>query len=75
MSDVINTIESSDEVKGIQESLLTVLDTKFKNLPQNINQIINSQNNAITLKEWLMRITTSSNIEEVQNIITTKENG
>lgn len=62
------------EIKGIQESLLTVLDVKFQEYPNNITSIINSQNNVITLKGWLTRITSTNTIDEVTDILSTKTN-
>lgn len=63
------------EIKGIQESLLTILDTKFQNFPNSLTEQINLQNNAITLKDWLTKAATASTIEEVEAFIPTKENG
>ena len=64
-----------NEVKLVQDSLISMIDSKFHNVPNNLTQIINVQNNEITLKEWQMRIPLASNINEVESIITTKENG
>ena len=66
---------SMNEVKGIQESLLKMIDAQFNNAPSNITQIVKMQNNEITLKEWQMRIPKANSISEVESIITTKENG
>jgi hypothetical protein len=64
-----------NEAKLIRESLISTIDSKFKSVPTNVAQIINLQNNEITLKEWQLRVSKASNINEVENIITIKENG
>jgi glycyl-tRNA synthetase (class II) len=64
-----------NEVKGIQDTLIKMIDAQFNNAPTNITQIVKSQTNEITLKEWMMRIPSANSMNEVESIITTKENG